>query len=71
MGKSLFQQTPDGLVVKAPASRAADWEMLSAFPDQVIPVTETLVFQWLPCQVPGVIGSVPEQLAQCQYTLTG
>ena len=27
------------------------------FRGRVIPVTETLAFQWLPCQVPGVVGS--------------
>ena len=27
------------------------------FPGRVIPVTQKLAFQWLPCQAPGIIGS--------------
>ena len=48
---------------KASASRAEDpgfesrlrWDF---FRGQVIPVTEKLTLQWLPCQSPGVMGSV-------------
>ena len=44
-----------GLVVKASDSRAVDLGSIPAFsvdtfPDRVIPVTEQLVFQWLPCK---------------------
>ena len=28
------------------------------FPGRVIPVTSKMAFQWLPCQTPGVTGSV-------------
>ena len=41
------------LVVKASASRAPRF-----FRGRVIPVTYKLALQWLPCQVPGMIGSV-------------
>ena len=52
-----------GLVVKAFASRAEDPRFESRlhrefFRGQVIPVTEKLSFQWLPCQAPGIKGSV-------------
>ena len=52
-----------GLVVKASASRAEDPGFESRlrrdlFRDRVIPVTQKLALQWLPCQAPGVIGSV-------------
>ena len=52
-----------GLVVKASTSRAEDPEFKSRqrwviFRDRVIPVTSKLALQWLPCQVPGVTGSV-------------
>ena len=51
-----------GLVVKASASRAEDpgFESLlrrDFFRGRVIPVTQKLALQWLPCQAPGVIGS--------------
>ena len=51
-----------GLVVKASASRAEDpgFEYPLApgfFRGRVIPVTQKLALQWLPCQAPGVIGS--------------
>ena len=50
------------LVVKASASRAEDPGFESRFrrdffPGRVIPVTQKLALQWLPCQAPGVIGS--------------
>ena len=55
---------PIGLVVKASASRAEDLVFDPAgdgiFPCQVIPVTQKLAIQWLPCQAPGVIGSALE-----------
>ena len=52
-----------GLVVKASASRAEDPGFESClhrdfFRGRVIPVTQKLALQWLPCQEPGVIGSV-------------
>ena len=52
-----------GLVVKASASRAEDPGLESRlrrdfFRGRVIPVTSKLALQWLPCQTPGVIGSV-------------
>ena len=52
-----------GLVVTASVSRAADLGFNSrfhrgSFPGRVVPVTSTVVLQWLPCQAPGVIGSV-------------
>ena len=48
-----------GLVVKASASRAEDpWFESPLRRDRVIPVTSKLALQWLPCQAPGVIGSV-------------
>ena len=51
-----------GLVVKASASRAEDPGFESRlrrdfFRGRVIPVTQKLTLQWLPCQAPGVIGS--------------
>ena len=48
-----------GLVVKASASRAEDpgFESRFRFRGRVIPVTQKLALQWLPCQAPGVIGS--------------
>ena len=51
-----------GLVVEVSASRAVDLSSIPAFildlfPGQIIPVTETLILQWLPSQAPGVIGS--------------
>ena len=51
------------LVVKASASRAEDPGFESRlrrdfFRDRVIPVTQKLAFQWLPCQAAGVLGSV-------------
>ena len=54
-----------GLVVKASASRAEDLGIESRLRrdflrGQVIPVTSKLALQWLPCQAPGVIGSVLE-----------
>ena len=52
-----------GLVLKASASRVADLGSIPTFavgifPGWVIPVNYNLIAQWLPCQVPGVIGSV-------------
>ena len=52
-----------GLVVKASASRAEDPGFKCRlrkvfFRGRVIPVTSKLALQWLPCQAPGVIGSV-------------
>ena len=52
-----------GLVVKASTSRAEDPRFESRlrqdfFRGQVVPVTYKLALQWLPCQAPGVIGSV-------------
>ena len=52
-----------GLVVKAYASRVEDpgFESCHApgfFRGRVKPVTSKLALQWLPCQAPGVIGSV-------------
>ena len=52
-----------GLVVKASASRAEDPGFESRlrpgfFRGRVIPVTSELALEWLPCQAPGVIGSV-------------
>ena len=51
-----------GLVVKASASRAEGSGFESRlrrdfFRGRVIPVTQKLALQWLPCQAPGVIGS--------------
>ena len=51
-------------MVKASASREANLGSIPAFavgifPGRVIPVTLKLALQWLPCQAPGVIGSVP------------
>ena len=51
-----------GLVVKVSASRAEDPGFGSRlrrdfFRGRVIPVTEKLALQWLPCQAPGIIGS--------------
>ena len=40
---------------KASASRAED---PGFFQGGIIPVTQKLALQWLPCQAPGVIGSV-------------
>ena len=45
-----------GLVVKAFASKAEDPGFESR--SRVIPVTSKLALQWLPCQAPGVIGSM-------------
>ena len=52
-----------GLVVKASASGVEDPGFESSlqrdfFPGRVIPVTYKLAFKWLPCQAPGIIGSV-------------
>ena len=48
-----------GLVVKASASRAEESRLRrDFFRGRVIPVTSKLTLQWLPCQGPGVIGSV-------------
>ena len=52
-----------GLVAKASASGAKDPPVESRlsrdfFRGRVTPVTKKLAFQWLPCQAPGVIGSV-------------
>ena len=49
-------------MVKASASRAAGFGSILAFgvdlfPGRVIPVTEKMATQWLPCQAPGVLGS--------------
>ena len=49
---------------KTSASRAEDPRFESClrqdfFWGQVIPVTQKLALQWLPCQTPGVIGSAP------------
>ena len=54
---------PRWLVVKASTSRAEDPDFKSRLRldfsgVRVIPVTSKLALQWLPCQVPGVIGSV-------------
>ena len=51
-----------GLVVKASALRAEDPGFESRllrdfFRGRVIPVTQKLALQWLPCLAPGVIGS--------------
>ena len=50
-----------GLVVKASALGAEDPEFDPVcdriFPGRVIPATETLALQWVPCQGPGVMGS--------------
>ena len=51
-----------GRVVKASASRAEDPGFESRlrrlfFRGRVIPVTQKLALQWLPCQAPGVVGS--------------
>ena len=50
----------DGLVVKASESRAEDpvFESAGSFPGRIISVTSKLALQWLPCQAPGIIGSV-------------
>ena len=50
-------------MVKASASKAVDPGFDSRlsrdlFPGGVTPVIQKLVLQWLPCQVPGVPGSV-------------
>ena len=52
-----------GIVVKACAPRAANLRSIPAcavdlLPGRVTPVTQKLVLQWLPCQAPGVVGSV-------------
>ena len=52
-----------GLVAKASASRAEDPGFESRLRRDFsvssdIPVTSKLALQWLPCQAPGVIGSV-------------
>ena len=47
-----------GLVVKASASRAEDPLAPGFYRGRVVPVTSNLALQWLPCQAPGVIGSV-------------
>ena len=49
-----------GLVVKASTSRATDLCSIPAFAVGGFPGRHTsdLVLQWLPCQAPGVIGSV-------------
>ena len=52
-----------GLVVRAYPLRAEDPGFESClrrdfFPGRIIPVTQTLALQWLPGQVPGVIGLV-------------
>ena len=51
-----------GLVVKASTSRVEDHGFkslaLGFYQGRVIPMTKKLALQWLPCQVPGVIGSV-------------
>ena len=51
-----------GLAVKASVWTVADQSSIPLvpwifFPGCFIPVTSKLVLQWLPCQVPGVIGS--------------
>ena len=53
----------DGLVVKASTSRVEDPGFESRlrrdfFRGRVIPVTSKLALHWLPCQAPGIIGSV-------------
>ena len=58
-----------GLVVKASASRAEDpgFESTLAagfFRGRVMPVTQKLALQWLPCQAPGVIGSAVGLIGQ-------
>ena len=45
-------------MVKVSASRAEDPGFAGIFPGRVILVTSILALQWIPCQVPGVIGSV-------------
>ena len=62
-GKSPLPDRLVGLVVKASASRVKDLEFDSRlqpdfFRGRVIPVTSKLALQWLPCQAPGVLGSV-------------
>ena len=48
-----------GLVVKASASRAKDPGFAAGlFRGRVTAVTLQLALQWLPCQAPGIIGSV-------------
>ena len=56
---SSIQDRLDDLVVKASATRAEDPRFAPGFfRGRVIPVTSKLALQWLPCQSPGVIGSV-------------
>ena len=59
---SVFLDRLVGLVVKASPSGAEDPRFESRwrrdFSGRVIPVTSKLALQWLPCQAPGVIGSV-------------
>ena len=51
-------------MVKASASRAADLGLISAFSVRIFSGSshtrdlKHLVLQWLPCQAPGVIGSM-------------
>ena len=52
-----------GLVVKGSSPKATYLVSILAFsvgifPFRVIPVTYKLALQWLPCQEPGIIGSV-------------
>ena len=63
-GLGLFpsKDRPVGLVVKAPASRAgvpgsSPAFVQGIFPGRVTPLTERLVFQWLPCQASGLLRS--------------
>ena len=69
---SLTENRLVGLVVEASASTVegprnrfplASWDF---FRGRVLPVTSTLALQWLPCQAPGVIGSVHSGLCYTQ-----
>ena len=62
-------------MVKASASRAEDSRFESRLLQDFSRVesyqfTSKLALQWLSCQAPGIIGSVPGLVAQCQYTVT-
>ena len=62
-GHTARSTSPDrlfGLVVKASASGAENPGFEShdgIFPGRVMPVTQKLAHQWLPCQTPGIITS--------------
>ena len=48
----------DGQVARRPPQEWQTQGWPSAFPGQLIPVILKLLLRWLPCQVPGAIGSV-------------